>query len=147
MLIKDRNHDIKTKFANLKKVQYFIKVKFRWLLAVIWHCRARIDYKIRKHYSTCFGRYCLLSTNHRESIHFAINVQLIQCYCSFSLVLCQSTDLTRNLLTIIQKKEIADNITKLRVLTELRLRPGTHANTPRFNPCWRAWFARSDECD
>ena len=53
-------------------MQYFIKVKFRRLLAVIWHCRARTDYKIRKHYSTHFGRYCLLSTNHRESIYFAI---------------------------------------------------------------------------
>ena len=29
-------------------------------------------YKIRKHYSTRFGRYCVLS-NHRESIYFAIN--------------------------------------------------------------------------
>ena len=50
-------------------------MKFRRLLAVIWHCRARIDYKIQKHtgpYSTRFGRYCVLSTNHRESIYFAI---------------------------------------------------------------------------
>ena len=36
-------------------MQYFIKVKFRRLLAVIGHCRASIDYKIRKHYSTRFG--------------------------------------------------------------------------------------------
>ena len=35
-------------------------------------CRARIYYKIRKHYSTRFGRFCVLSTNHRESIYFAI---------------------------------------------------------------------------
>ena len=62
---------IKTKFANLKKVQYFIKVKFRRLLAVMGHCRVWIglDYKIRKHYSTRFGRYCVLSMKHRESIY------------------------------------------------------------------------------
>ena len=36
-------------------MQYFIKVKFRRLLAVIEHCRASTDYKIRKHYSTRFG--------------------------------------------------------------------------------------------
>ena len=75
MLIKDRNH--KNKVCKFKKVQYFIKVKFRRLLAVIWHCRARIDYKIRKHYSTRFGttayyrrtivsRYILLSTSAHE---------------------------------------------------------------------------------
>ena len=58
-------------------MQYFIKVKFQRLLAVIWHCRARIDYKIRKHYSTCFGPYCVLSTNHRESIYFAISVRCV----------------------------------------------------------------------
>ena len=65
---------IKTKFANFKKcstVLYFIKVKFRWLLAMVGHCRAWIDYTIRKHYSSRFGRYCILSTNHRESIYFA----------------------------------------------------------------------------
>ena len=72
MLIKDRNH--KNKVCSFKKVQYFIKVKFRRLLAVIGHCRAWIDYKIRKHYSTRFGRYCVLSTNHRESIYFAIKM-------------------------------------------------------------------------
>ena len=49
-------------------------MKFRRLLAVIGHCRAWIDYKIRKHYSTRFGRYCVLSTNHRESIYFANKV-------------------------------------------------------------------------
>ena len=48
-------------------------MKFRRLLAVIWHCWARIYYKIRKHYSTRFGRFCVLSTNYRESIYFAIN--------------------------------------------------------------------------
>ena len=32
-------------------MQYFIKVKFQQLLAVMGHCRAWIDYKIRKHYS------------------------------------------------------------------------------------------------
>ena len=58
-------------------MQYFIKVKFWRLLAVIGHYRAWIDYKIRKHYSTHFGCYCILSTNHRESIYFAINTQLI----------------------------------------------------------------------
>ena len=47
-------------------------MKFRRLLAVIWHCRARIYCKIRKHYSTRFGRFCVLSTNHCESIYFAI---------------------------------------------------------------------------
>ena len=49
-------------------------MKFRRLLAVIWHCRARIYYKIRKHCSTRFGRFCVLSTNYRESIYFAIKV-------------------------------------------------------------------------
>ena len=53
-------------------MQYFIKVKFRRLLAVIGHCQVWIDYKIRKHYSTRFGRYCVLSTKHHESIYFAI---------------------------------------------------------------------------
>ena len=53
MLIKDHNH--KNKVCLFQKVQYFIKVKFRRLLAVIGHCRASIDYKIRKHYSTRFG--------------------------------------------------------------------------------------------
>ena len=53
-------------------MQYFIKVKFRRLLAVIGRCRAWIDYKIQKHYSTRFGRYYVLSTNHRESIYFAL---------------------------------------------------------------------------
>ena len=33
-----------------------------------------ITVKIRKHYSTHFGRYCVLSTNHRESIYFAIKL-------------------------------------------------------------------------
>ena len=36
------------------------------------HCG--LDYKIRKHYSNCSGRYCVLSTNHRESIYFAIKL-------------------------------------------------------------------------
>ena len=34
-----------------------LKVKFQRLLAVTWHCRARIDCKIGKHYSTRFWRY------------------------------------------------------------------------------------------
>ena len=46
-------------------MQYFIKVKFRRLLAVIGHCRAWTDYKIRKHYSTCFGRYSVGSEDAR----------------------------------------------------------------------------------
>ena len=53
MLIKDHNH--KNKVCEFQKVQYFIKVKFRRLLAVIGRCRTSIDYKIRKHYSTRFG--------------------------------------------------------------------------------------------
>ena len=56
-------------------MQYFIKVKFRRLLAVIGHRQAWIDYKIRKHCSTRFGRFCVLSTNHRESIYFAIKLK------------------------------------------------------------------------
>ena len=43
-------------------MQYFIKVKFRRLLAVIGHCWAWIDYKIRKHYSTRFWALSLLRT-------------------------------------------------------------------------------------
>ena len=66
-------------------MQYFIKVKFRRLLAVIWHCRARIYYKIRKHYSTRFGRYCVLSTNHRESIYFAIKLPRTSRSCWWSV--------------------------------------------------------------
>ena len=58
-------------------MQYFIKVKFRRLLAVIGHCRAWIDCKIRKHYSTRFEHYCILSTNHRESIYFTIRCSVI----------------------------------------------------------------------
>ena len=86
MLIKDRNH--KNKVCLFKNVQYFIKVKFRQLLAVIGHCRARIDYKIRKHYSTRFGRYCVLSTDHHESIHTtlygsAAGCRSIQKTCAF----------------------------------------------------------------
>ena len=54
-------------------MQHFIKVKFRRFLAVIWHCRDRIDYKIRKHNTrpvlcatvyyrrTIVSRYILLS--------------------------------------------------------------------------------------
>ena len=57
-------------------MQYFIKVKFWRLLAVIGHCRAWIDYKIRKHCLTRFGRYCVLSTNHRELIYFAIKADV-----------------------------------------------------------------------
>ena len=66
MLIKDRNH--KNKLCKFKKVQHFINVKFRRLLAVTGHCRAWIDYKIQKYCTTRFRRYCVLSTNHRESI-------------------------------------------------------------------------------
>ena len=75
MLIKDRNH--KNKVCWFKKVQYFINVKFSANFSTIWHCWARIDYKVRKHYSTHFGGYCVLSTNHRESIYFAIKVLML----------------------------------------------------------------------
>ena len=59
-------------------MQFFIKVKFRRHLAVIGHCRAWIDYKIRKHYSTRFGRYCVQLTNHRNA-GFRLTCRLPHC--------------------------------------------------------------------
>ena len=76
MLIKDRNH--KNKVYWFKKVQYFIKVKFRRLLAVIGHCQARIDFKIWKHYLNRFGRYCVLSTYSALSLVFSTNVVCVK---------------------------------------------------------------------
>ena len=57
--------------------QGFIRVKFWWLVAVIRHCQAWIYCKILKHCSTCFGRCCVLSKKHCESIVFCYQINMI----------------------------------------------------------------------
>ena len=62
-------------------MQYFIKVKFRRLLAVIGHCRAWIRYKIQKHCSTytktlvsnIAARACYIATQYTSYIFFQYN--------------------------------------------------------------------------
>ena len=65
MLITDPNH--KKQSWLFLKVQTFIKVNFRRLLAVIGHCRSWIDYKIRKPCLARFGEHywvhCILLSN------------------------------------------------------------------------------------
>ena len=82
--------NLKKQIRLIWKVQSFIKVKFRWLLAVIGHCRSQIDYKIRKHplallVTSWANAYCTI--DEPLWVDFVICVNLEKVYSDLGLCL------------------------------------------------------------